>query len=153
MENICQCPSFKSQGAFMANTKWEDDIIQLIISIFFILQLTWLVLRWIQDIDCKYWKCFHLAKSYWTFKGLTWAAACSSSLTVKPFALWPRSVLTMWCSTTWFGGSVTGFSVLCQKKKEKNGQGNKRNNKKNWNSTMKNTTKTCFTNVSNNTLP
>ena len=72
-----------------------------------------------RHVDCKSWKCFHLTKTYWTFKGLTWAAACSSSLTVKPFALWPRSVLTMWCSTTWFGGSVTGFSVLCQKKKKK----------------------------------
>ena len=109
-----------SQGAFMASRNERMTLYSWLYQFFFILQLTWFVLQWIQDIDCKYWKCFHLTNSYLTFKGLTWASACSSSLTVKPFAVWPRSVLTMWCSTTWLGGSLNGFSVLCKtKKKEK----------------------------------
>ena len=47
-----------------------------------------------------------------SYKGLTWATAVSSSRTF----LSSMSVLTMWCSTTWFGGSVTA-PLFCVKEK------------------------------------
>ena len=47
-----------------------------------------------------------------SYKGLTWATAVSSSRTF----LSSMSVLTMWCSTTWFGGSVTA-PLFCTKEK------------------------------------
>ena len=51
-----------------------------------------------------------------SYTRLTWALAYFSSRTFLP-SLSSRSVLTKRCSTTWFEGTVTGFFVLCKRKK------------------------------------